>query len=169
MTWSAKPLTVLHNSDNKTEMARLLAEHPGEGGTVVRNERLLGQLIPLRAFGDVRFKWTMDGKETPYSRLSMVRHRFVAESVRRPSLSPSLPLPSHVDPDIVSYLNPYVGYNVVPHFYDSPPYLHALPEVAYHRLTPRDRFLVIASDGLWDMMTPEQVGLVASQSNSSRM
>jgi len=119
VTWSAKPLTVLHNSDNKSEMTRLLAEHPGEEGTVVRNERLLGQLIPLRAFGDVRFKWTAD--------------------------------------DIVSYLNPYVGYNVVPHFYDSPPYLHALPEVAYHRLTSRDRFLVIASDGLWDMMTPEQV------------
>ena len=62
VTWSAKPLTVLHNSDNKKEMSRLLAEHPGEGETIVRNERLLGQLIPLRAFGDVRFKWSADGK-----------------------------------------------------------------------------------------------------------
>jgi len=118
-TWSAKPLTVLHNADNKKEMNRLFAEHPGEEETIVRNERLLGQLIPLRAFGDVRFKWSAD--------------------------------------DISSYLNPYVSYNVVPQFYKSPPYLHAVPEVTYHRLTPRDRFLVIASDGLWDMMTPSQV------------
>lgn len=119
VTWSAKPLTVLHNSDNKKEMSRLLAEHPGEGETIVRNERLLGQLIPLRAFGDVRFKWSAD--------------------------------------DIATHLNPYVSYNVVPQFYHTPPYLHAIPEVSYHRLTPRDRFLVIASDGLWDMMTPSQV------------
>ena len=43
-------------------MSRLIAEHPGEEETIVRNERLLGQLIPLRAFGDVRFKWSADGK-----------------------------------------------------------------------------------------------------------
>ena len=60
-------------------------------------------------------------------------------------------------PDIATHLNPYVSYNVVPQFYHTPPYLHAIPEVAYHRLTPRDRFLVIASDGLWDEMTPSQV------------
>ena len=60
-------------------------------------------------------------------------------------------------PDIATHLNPYVSYNVVPQFYHTPPYLHAIPEVSYHRLTPRDRFLVIASDGLWDMMTPSQV------------
>jgi len=119
VTWSAKPLTVLHNSDNKKEMSRLIAEHPGEEETIVRNERLLGQLIPLRAFGDVRFKWSAD--------------------------------------DIATYLNPYVSYNVVPQFYNSPPYLHAVPEISYHRLTSRDRFLVIASDGLWDMMSPAQV------------
>lgn len=119
VTWSAKPLTVLHNADNQKEMARLLSEHPGESETIVRNERLLGQLIPLRAFGDVRFKWSAE--------------------------------------DIANHLNPYVSYNVVPQFYHSPPYLHAVPEMAYHRLTSRDRFLVIASDGLWDMMTPSQV------------
>merc|ERR550519_2988015 len=60
VTWSAKPLSVLHNSDNKNEMARVFAEHPGEEQTVVKNERLLGQLIPLRAFGDVRFKWSTE-------------------------------------------------------------------------------------------------------------
>ena len=62
MTWSAKPLTVLHNAENQKEMARLLSEHQGESETIVRNERLLGQLIPLRAFGDVRFKWSAEGQ-----------------------------------------------------------------------------------------------------------
>ena len=41
--------------------------------------------------------------------------------------------------------------------YRTPPYLTARPEVSYHRLTPRDKFLVVASDGLWDMLTPMQV------------
>jgi hypothetical protein len=39
----------------------------------------------------------------------------------------------------------------------TPPYLTALPEISYHRLTARDKFMVIGSDGLWDMMTPMQV------------
>src|SRR5690349_5842679 len=32
----------------------------------------------------------------------------------------------------------------------TPPYLTALPEVFYHRLTPNDKFLVLATDGLWE-------------------
>merc|ERR1712013_736257 len=44
-----------------------------------------------------------------------------------------------------------------PHNYRTPPYLTAQPEVTYHRLSPRDKFMVIGSDGLWDMMTPMQV------------
>jgi serine/threonine protein phosphatase PrpC len=43
----------------------------------------------------------------------------------------------------------------------TPPYLTAMPEVSYHRLTARDKFMVIGSDGLWDMMTPMQVAIVA--------
>ena len=39
----------------------------------------------------------------------------------------------------------------------TPPYLTAMPEISYHRLTARDKFMVIGSDGLWDMMTPMQV------------
>lgn len=46
---------------------------------------------------------------------------------------------------------------ILPPNYNTPPYLTAKPEVTHHRLTPRDRFLIIASDGLWDTMTPHQV------------
>lgn len=50
-----------------------------------------------------------------------------------------------------------VGGNACPPNYKTPPYLTAKPEVQYHRLTPRDKFLVIGSDGLWDILTPMQV------------
>jgi len=39
----------------------------------------------------------------------------------------------------------------------TPPYLTADPEVSYHRLQPQDRFLVLASDGLFDFLLPEDI------------
>ena len=39
----------------------MIGEHPqSEQNHIIRNERLLGQLMPLRAFGDFTFKWTID-------------------------------------------------------------------------------------------------------------
>lgn len=52
---------------------------------------------------------------------------------------------------------PKFGEQVLAPNYYTPPYLTARPEVVHHRLTPRDRFLVIASDGLWDLVSPLQV------------
>lgn len=97
----------------------IAGEHPAnERDSVIRGERLLGQLAPLRAFGDFRYKW-----------------------------------PAQVLEEVASKY----GHNVTPPFYLTPPYLTARPEVRHHILTPRDRFMVIASDGLWDMMSPMQV------------
>jgi pyruvate dehydrogenase phosphatase len=59
--WTATKLTEEHNSDNAGEVARILAEHPpNEKDTVIKMDRLLGQLAPLRAFGDFRYKWSRD-------------------------------------------------------------------------------------------------------------
>lgn len=45
-----------HNAYNLHEFNRIISEHPSnEMDTVLRNERLLGELAPLRAFGDLRF------------------------------------------------------------------------------------------------------------------
>ena len=46
----------------------------------------------------------------------------------------------------------------------TPPYLIAEPEVFHYKLEPpHDRFIVLASDGLWDMLSNEEVvQLVAS-------
>jgi len=50
-----------------------------------------------------------------------------------------------------------LGHVAVPKFYKTPPYLTVKPDVFHHKLSPKDKFLVIGSDGLWDMMTPMQV------------
>lgn len=81
-------------------------------------DRLLGQLAPLRAMGDFRFKWSKD-----------IMHSVIAKRF---------------------------GEQIIPPNYQTPPYLTALPEVTQYRLTPRDKFLILATDGLWDVMTPLQ-------------
>lgn len=118
--WVTKKMTNEHNSDNVDEVRRITAEHPfSERDTVIKGERLLGELAPLRAFGDVRYKWTAD-----------VLKRLVM---------------------------PHYGEHVIAPHYHTPPYLTAQPDVMYHVLRPQDRFLVLATDGLFDMMAPSQV------------
>jgi pyruvate dehydrogenase phosphatase len=38
----------------------------------------------------------------------------------------------------------------------NPPYTTASPEVSYRHLTPADRFVIIGSDGLWDLVGPNE-------------
>lgn len=117
--WETKRLTNDHNSDNMAEVRRITGEHPlSERDTIIRGERLLGQLAPLRAFGDFRYKWPKD-----------VLKRYVV---------------------------PRYGDQVIPSNYLTPPYLTAEPEISYHLITPRDRFLIIATDGIWDFLSPTQ-------------
>ncbi|KAK0180978.1 hypothetical protein PV327_003304 [Microctonus hyperodae] len=121
--WSAKMMNIVHTIDNRDEIKRILSEHPPkENKTVISFGRLLGQLAPFRAFGDVRYKWSEE----------MLKKVVV----------------------------PHYGRVIAP-YYRTPPYLTAKPDVIYHRLTPKDKFLIIASDGLWDEMSPlEAVRLV---------
>lgn len=122
--WETTRLTNEHNSDNLAEVKRITGHHPlNERETVIRGERLLGQLAPLRAFGDYRYKWSID--------------------------------------ILQKYVVPIYGEQVIPQNYFTPPYLTAEPEISYHSLTPKDRFLIIASDGIWDFISPtEAVKLV---------
>lgn len=51
-------LSIDHNSDNVDELKRIYSEHPQtERNNIIRYNRLLGQLMPLRAFGDFGYKW----------------------------------------------------------------------------------------------------------------
>ncbi|KAG0240313.1 phosphatase 2C-like domain-containing protein [Mortierella sp. GBAus27b] len=49
-----------------------------------------------------------------------------------------------------AYRQPYRNYN-------TPPYVTAKPVVRHHKIQPEDRFLVMATDGLWDKLTSDEV------------
>ncbi|XP_037109243.1 pyruvate dehydrogenase [acetyl-transferring]-phosphatase 2, mitochondrial [Syngnathus acus] len=121
-TWTAVPLSQDHNCQNQAELERIRAQHPpSERQTVVTDDRILGVLMPSRAFGDVRFKWSHELQRSILASLE-----------------------SDVHPDS---LNLY--HYTLPN-YLTPPYLDATPEVTYHKVRPQDRFLILATDGLWD-------------------
>ncbi|XP_072024691.1 pyruvate dehydrogenase [acetyl-transferring]-phosphatase 1, mitochondrial-like [Amphiura filiformis] len=117
--WFAKPLSIDHNAHNGDEIKRLKGMHPpNESSTIIKNGRLLSELVPLRAFGDVRYKWAADTQR--------------------------------------NVLNPWYGSDVVPRSYHTPPYLVATPEVQHHVVKETDKFLILATDGLWDCITPQR-------------
>ncbi|EDX02352.1 pyruvate dehydrogenase [acetyl-transferring]-phosphatase 1, mitochondrial [Drosophila yakuba] len=131
--WQPKKLNIEHNAENMSEVRRILGEHPKEEQeTVIRNGRLLSQLAPLRAFGDFRYKWSLD-----------VMQQKVLPMFGEQAMAPN---------------------------YYTPPYLTARPDVQQHELGPNDKFLVIASDGLWDFLSPsEVVSLVGEHINSKKI
>ncbi|XKL59898.1 hypothetical protein PGB90_000914 [Kerria lacca] len=117
--WVAKELTRDHNEKNETEINRILREHPvTEKYNLIRDGRLLGRIQPLRAFGDISYKWSVD--------------------------------------TLMKVAVPYFGKHIIPPKYHTPPYLTAKPEITRHLLTFRDKFLIIATDGLWDKVSPRQ-------------
>ncbi|XP_070702396.1 pyruvate dehydrogenase [acetyl-transferring]-phosphatase 1, mitochondrial-like isoform X2 [Pempheris klunzingeri] len=126
--WLAVSLTNDHNAQNPDELQRILREHPpSEQRTVVRHNRLLSLLLPFRAFGDVRFKWSAEMLSQIYE----------------------------TRPDILSAVSEAA--RAPPPHYLTPPYLSAHPEVVKHCIKPTDKFLVLATDGLWELMHRQTV------------
>ncbi|KAJ0065690.1 hypothetical protein NL108_016235 [Boleophthalmus pectinirostris] len=67
-------------------------------------------------------------------------------------------------PEMLSHVNEKKQDMMLPPHYLTPPYLTAEPEVTQHRICPRDKFLVLATDGLWELMHRQTVvQLVAQQ------
>lgn len=124
--WRPLKMSTNHSGQNERELKRVLNDHPREERTVLRNNRLLGCLSPLRAFGDCRFKLSFD-------QLNELEGKLYDFNV--PDMPDKLILP----------------------FYRSPPYLTAAPQIRYHRLGVSDRAMIIASDGLWDVMSQSEV------------
>ncbi|KAM7536617.1 hypothetical protein Aperf_G00000087391 [Anoplocephala perfoliata] len=128
--WEAELLVAPHNAQNLREVERLQSQHPiHEASVMIVEDRLLCELIPLRAFGDIRYK-----------------------------------MPAKVLQTIAQLCGLPPSYPATPRFYTSPPYLFATPQIVCRRLDPRrDRFIILASDGLWDMLTPHQAVCVVAQ------
>lgn len=120
--WKTKKLSSVHSGQNQREVQRVLSNHPNnESRSVLRNQRLLGYLSPLRAFGDCRFKMSL-------SELTSIEDR-------------------NLDLDDDGHPN-----KLVLPFYRTPPYLSARPQIRYHRIGVTDKAIVLASDGLWDVL-----------------
>ncbi|KAI9326456.1 phosphatase 2C-like domain-containing protein, partial [Zopfochytrium polystomum] len=109
-------LTEDQTGRNPKELQRMKEDHPGEESTVIMNGRVLGRLMPTRAFGDTMYKW-----------------------------------PAHVQKAIMRNPN-------LPKAFLTPPYVNARPVITHRRIDPsRDRFLVLATDGLFDELDSSSV------------
>lgn len=61
--------------------------------------------------------------------------------------------------ELKEYTVPVYGHGHVPSNYYSPPYVTAKPEIKHRQLNYKDKFLVLATDGLFDLLSPERVSL----------
>ncbi|KAJ2041327.1 [Pyruvate dehydrogenase [acetyl-transferring]]-phosphatase 1, mitochondrial [Coemansia sp. RSA 2337] len=121
-TWKAVRLTEDQTGSTPSEIARIQNEHPGEDA-VISGGRVLGNLMPSRAFGNMRFKWPLD-----------------------------------IQQEIFPFLYD-LGFNgaQTPKHCLTPPYVTAEPVVTRHKLSSNDKFMVLASDGLYDNLSDDQV------------
>ncbi|XP_014274149.1 pyruvate dehydrogenase [acetyl-transferring]-phosphatase 2, mitochondrial [Halyomorpha halys] len=58
---------------------------------------------------------------------------------------------------IKKFLVPHYGESAVPEHSLTPPYITASPDIGHYTICPEDKFIVIASDGIWDIFPPEKV------------
>ncbi|KAI0920920.1 hypothetical protein AcW1_004943 [Taiwanofungus camphoratus] len=136
-TWRVEVLSEDQTGRNPKELRRVQSEHPpDEADDVVIRGRILGGLEPSRAFGDARYKWPREVQAT----LSKAFLEGNGQSMRSAS----------------SLLK-------------TPPYVISRPEVTHRKLSlppfsdastkPKStmRFLVLATDGLWDELSSEEV------------
>ncbi|KAJ2775362.1 hypothetical protein IWQ57_000461 [Coemansia nantahalensis] len=119
--WRAVRLSEDQTDRNPSEAARLAREHPGE--TPLVRGRVLGGLMPTRAFGDCRYKWPLEVQQDLFPVLLARGHR----------------------------------YATTPPNYATPPYVTAKPVIVKHQLSESDKFIVIASDGLYDQLSDSEV------------
>ncbi|KAF2366975.1 PPM-type phosphatase domain [Trinorchestia longiramus] len=105
-TWSVHKLTTNHDWENSDEVKRVLDEHPpAESANVVKNQRLLGALMPFRAFGDFRFKWTQQQQQEILG-IKPNQDTFLKFCLTPPYLT--------AEPDVVYYrLKPYDRFLII--------------------------------------------------------
>ncbi|PVV01821.1 hypothetical protein BB560_003746, partial [Smittium megazygosporum] len=123
-TYKAIPLSEDQTANgNRKEYERMIREHPSESSTVIMRGRVLGGLMPTRAFGDSRYKWPIEVQNMLFPMLYQNGHRYATS----------------------------------PRNYFTPPYVTARPTLVVHELIPSDKFIVIATDGLFDRLENSEI------------
>ncbi|KAH6910186.1 phophatase 2C family protein [Coprinopsis sp. MPI-PUGE-AT-0042] len=117
------------NAKTPSEQDRLSSEHPNEDMIIVGG-RLFGKLMSTRGFGDAHFKFPKSNHKKYINVFSSIEH------------------PSKV-PLNQQYESYFYGYK-------TPPYVTARPESSVVDLEGGDA-VVLASDGLWDIISSEDV------------
>lgn len=136
--WRVDVLTEDQTGRNPNELRRMQAEHPAdEAHTVIMRGRVLGGLEPTRAFGDARYKWPAEVQallNKAFFEGSGQSMRSTPALLRTPPYVTARPVVTHRD---LSFLH-------------SPGSAHERPKSAM-------KFIVLATDGLWDELTSEEV------------
>ncbi|KAJ2779963.1 [Pyruvate dehydrogenase [acetyl-transferring]]-phosphatase 1, mitochondrial [Coemansia javaensis] len=120
--WRAVPLSVDQTARNPLEAERVRAEHPGEPRALKYN-RIVGNLMPSRAFGDCRYKWSLETQGELFP--GMAARGYSWATTHKNCITP--------------------------------PYVTAAPDVITHRLGEGDKFVVLATDGVFDELTNDEV------------
>ncbi|KAJ3308697.1 hypothetical protein HDU93_005666, partial [Gonapodya sp. JEL0774] len=137
--WLTTQLSEDQTARNPDELRRMLTEHPGEEYTVISRGRVLGSLMPTRAFGDARYKWP----------------KFIPSS----SASATASLMGGGKTEFYNQVLSAFYSRGPARNYLTPPYVTALPIVTHaHIPSGNPVALVVATDGLWDELESEQVG-----------
>ncbi|KAF8843084.1 protein serine/threonine phosphatase 2C [Paxillus ammoniavirescens] len=136
-SWRVEVLSEDQTGRNPNELKRIQSEHPpDEADNVIRAGRVLGGLEPTRAFGDARYKWPREVQD-------VLNHAFLVGNNQ-----PLRPAPSS---------------------FKTPPYVTATPVITHRKFSLGDsatnaskqssslRFVVLATDGLWDKLSSEEV------------
>ncbi|KAI0033753.1 protein serine/threonine phosphatase 2C [Vararia minispora EC-137] len=138
--WRVEVLSEDQTGRNPNELSRIRSEHPPEEADhVVMRGRILGGLEPSRAFGDARYKWPVPLQEA----LSKAFSKSNSLVFRSP-----------------------------PSLLKTPPYVTATPVVTHRKMSlplpgltsasssSSMRFVVLATDGLWDQLSSKEAVLL---------
>ncbi|KAI5120692.1 hypothetical protein M0805_006980 [Coniferiporia weirii] len=173
--WRVEVLSEDQTGRNPNELKRLQSEHPkDEANTVVQRGRILGGLEPSRAFGDSRYKWPLqvqqlltrvflDGNKHPMRRpppdlktppyvtaQPVITHHKLDFLPLSPSLAAGASESATAPP--LSSSSPS---NISAPSLPSPPSsaIPQTPSEAQPAPRPALRFLILATDGLWDQLS----------------
>ncbi|KZV69867.1 protein serine/threonine phosphatase 2C [Peniophora sp. CONT] len=137
--WRVEVMSEDQTGRNPNELKRIQSEHPpSEADDVVRRGRILGGLEPSRAFGDARYKWPVPVQE------ALNKAFLVGNNIQMRTPSQLL---------------------------KTPPYVIATPVVTHRKMTLSTadgadptkslksslKFVVLATDGLWDELSSKDV------------
>jgi len=140
--WRVDVLSEDQTGRNPNELRRMQSEHPPEeANDIISRGRIFGGLEVVRAFGDARYKWSRDVQDV------LARVFLDGNKERMRPASPLLKTPPYVTPRPVITHRKLHGLPL-----DSP---DTAPPNAKSKSTLR--FVVLATDGLYDELTSEEV------------